>query len=188
MGAIDGGAGNGLANGVIRAMQQQRASLRADGSLSELLDRFEGAFTGDRATAALRQLRAVAAGPPPAPPPDAAEELVADVCFALFFVPIGPTGVTDDILLQGVLAMLGIPSTVNPDDACSLATDGMALVLALIDMVLVFVEVAAAFAALAALSAPLLLFMLTFLIAVWMSLKLLCDAITIATVLDQCAG
>lgn len=189
MSAIDGGDGNGPANAVLRGMQQMRATLRQDRSVADVTGRFEDSFNGTAATHVNDLLRHAAESEGAPPPPDAAEDFLNDVCFGLGFIPVGPGGVGDDIMMGFVLAMFGLETSLANDEACTLLADGMTVALALIDMALVFVEVAGAFAIGSALpSGAGLLFIMFFLLSIWIALKLMCDAIAIATVLQECAG
>jgi hypothetical protein len=191
MSALEGGAGNGPANAVLRGMQQFRAQLRGDRSVDDITGRLEDNLTGLRTTLAYDTLRQAAETEGAAPPPDAAEDFLNDVCFAVGFLPGGPGGLGEngDEIVALILAQLGIATGAANDDTCTLLADGMTVVLALLDMAMVFMELAAAFQIGAVLpSGAGLLFIMFMLVAVWMSLKLMCDAIAIATVMQQCAA
>jgi hypothetical protein len=188
MSAVDGGAGNSLANAVLRGMQEYRAKLRQERSIDDVTGRFEGGLTAGQVTSVFEMLRDNPDAAPAPPPPDAAEDFLNNVCFGLGFIPVSPAGVSDD-LLQYALSILGLSLGANDDEACDLLADGLSAALAILDIVLVFMELAAVFSIGAALpSGAGLLFILFFLLSVWIALKLMCDAIAIVTVLDQCAG
>lgn len=191
MSAVEGGAGNGPANAVLRGMQQFRAQLRGDRSIDDITGRLEDNLTGLRTTPAYDTLRQAAESGGAPPPPDAAEDFLNDVCFAVGFLPGGPGGIGEngDEIVALILAQLGIATGAANDDTCTLLADGMTVVLALLDMAMVFMELAAAFQIGAVLpSGAGLLFILFFLVSVWMAVKLMCDAIAIATVMQECAG
>lgn len=191
MSAVEGGDGNGPANTVLRGMQQFRAHLRGDRSVSDITGRLSDNLTGLRTTPAYDTLRQAAEAEGAPPPPDAAEDFLNDVCFAVGFLPGGPGGLGEngDEIVALILAQLGIAVGAANDDTCTLLADGATVVLALLDMVMVFMELAAAFSIGAALpSGAGLLFIMFFLVSIWMAVKLMCDAIAIATVMQQCAG
>jgi hypothetical protein len=184
-----GADGNGPANAVLRGFQQFRAQIAGERSVDDVVGRMDDSLSGLRATAAADVLHQAAENP--APPPDDAEDFLENVCFAMGFIPVGPGGFGEsgDEIAGLILAQFGIIVGEAGDDTCSAFADGMTVVLALIDMALVFVEVAAIGRIGAVLPGGAgILFLLFMLLAVWMAIKLMCDAIALATVLNECVG